>query len=106
MAFLSSDRIYWIYWIFFSFSQFPPARHREPLRRGGRGRNGERRLSEIGCTFHGVKIPLCGRDKKLYSAFLWSGTVPISGLTVEPPLAAFGGIGILSFHPGRTKEQQ
>jgi len=24
---------------YFLFWQFPPARHREPLRRGGRGRN-------------------------------------------------------------------
>ena len=45
--------------------------------------------------------------------------MPISGLTLEPSLAAFGGIGFLSFHPrpprlsesdggqaGRTKEQK
>ena len=38
--------------------------------------------------------------------FLWSGIIPISGLTPEPPLAAFGGIGFLSFRPGRTKGQQ
>jgi hypothetical protein len=51
--------------------------------------------------------------------FLWSAIMPISGLSLEPYLAAFGGIGFLSFHPrpprlsesdggqaGRTKEQQ
>jgi len=51
--------------------------------------------------------------------FLWSAIIPISGLTLELSLAAFGGIGFLSFRPrpprlsesdggqaGRTKEQQ
>jgi hypothetical protein len=31
--------------------------------------------------------------------------MPISGLTLEASFAAFGGVGFLSFRPGRTKEQ-
>jgi len=31
---------------------------------------------------------------------------PISGLTLELSLAAFGGVGFLSFRPGRIKAQQ
>jgi len=31
--------------------------------------------------------------------FLWSAIIPISGLSLEPSLAAFGGIGFLSFRP-------
>ena len=47
-----------------------------------------------------------GEIKNRVLHFLWSGIMPISGLTLEPSLAAFGGIGFLSFRPGRTKEQK
>ena len=47
-----------------------------------------------------------GEIKNRVVHFLWCVIIPISGLTLEPSLAAFGGIGFLSFRPGRTKEQQ
>jgi len=81
VVFFLSDRIYWIYWIFFSFSQFPEETEKEESRYAGEIKN---------WVLH----------------FLWSAIIPISGLSLEPSLAAFGGIGFLSFRPGRTKEQQ
>jgi len=80
MVFFLSDRIYWIYWIFFSFSQFPEETEKEESRYAG--------------------------EMKLGCAFSMECHNTISGLTPEPSLAAFGGIGFLSFRPGRTKEQQ
>jgi hypothetical protein len=76
-----SDRIYWIYWIFFSLSQFPEETEKEESRYAGEMKN---------WVVH----------------FLWSGIIPISGLSLELSLAAFGGIGFLSFRRGRTKEQK
>ncbi len=81
MVFFLSDRIYWIYWIFFSFSQFPEETEKEESR-------------------------YAGEIKNRVVHFLWCVIIPISGLTLEPSLAAFGGIGFLSFRLGRTKEQQ
>ena len=80
-VFFLSDRIYWIYWIFFSFSQFPEETEKEESR-------------------------YAGEIKNRILHFLWSGIVPIFGLTLEASLAAFGGIGVFSFRPGRKKEQQ
>ncbi len=68
MVFFLSDRIYWIYWIVFSFSQFPEETEKEESRYAGEITNR---------VVH----------------FQWSGIVPIAGLTLEPSLAAFGGIG-------------
>jgi len=74
MVFFLSDRIYWIYWIFFSFSQFPEETEKEESR-------------------------YAGEIKNRVVHFLWSAMIPISGLSPEPSLAAFGGIGFLSFRP-------
>jgi hypothetical protein len=81
MLFFLSDRIQWIYWILFSFSQFPEEAEKEESRYAGEIRN---------WVLH----------------FLWSGIMSVSSFTLKPSLAAFGGIGFLSFRPGRTKEQQ
>jgi hypothetical protein len=81
MLFFLSDRIYWIYWIFFSFSQFPEETEKEESR-------------------------YAGEIKNWILHFLRSAIISISGLTLAPSLAAFGGVGFLSFRPGRAKEQQ
>ena len=81
MLFFLSDRIYWIYWIFFSLSQFPEETEKEESR-------------------------YAGEIKNRVVHFQWSAIIPIPGLTLELYLAAFGGIGSLSFRLGRTKEQQ
>jgi hypothetical protein len=78
MLLFLSDRIYWICFIFFSFSQFPEETEKEESRYAG--------------------------EIKLDSAF--SMACHNSHLWLEPSLAAFSGIGFLSFRPGRTKEQQ
>ena len=69
MLFFLSDRIYWIYWIFFSFSQFPEETEKEESR-------------------------YAGEIKNWILYFLWNGITLISGFTLEPCLAAFGGIGV------------
>jgi len=66
---------------FFSFSQFPEETEKEESR----------------CA---------GKIENRILHFLWSGIISISGLTPKPSPAAFGGVGFLSFRPGRTKEQQ
>jgi len=58
------------YWIFFSFSQFPEETEKEESRYAG--------------------------EMKLGCAFSMECHNTISGLTPEPSLAAFGGIGFLS----------
>jgi hypothetical protein len=74
-GFFLSDRIYRIYWV---FSQFPEETEKEESR----------------CA---------GKIENRILHFLWSGIISISGLTVEPSPAVFGGVGFLSFRPGRTK---
>jgi len=64
MVFFLSDRIYWIYWIFFSFSQFPEETEKEESR-------------------------YAGEIKNRVVHFLWSGIMPISGLTPEPTKIMF-----------------
>jgi len=80
MVFFLSDRIYWIYWIFFSFSQFPEETEKEESRYAGE--------MKLGCAFsmecHNTHLWF---DTGAYSCRLWRHWV-------------------LSFRPGRKKEQQ